>query len=146
MVGAVQIINSQLGVEILDVPFERIVVALRAYDVTFDVTFDWLERDRDTPREAWEIYAGLTGDQRQAIANEILSETLQVLNKDIVQVLETDINQLPHRISEVEILLKTDQEEILLLRFDSAAEGLAAMAKFVADRPDISGLLQSRSH
>ena len=130
------------GVEIIEVPFQAIVDALDNYGINFD----WTERDRDTPRQAWDTYEQLDDPTKQTIANDILQGTLETLKAAVVQVLETDVNQLPHRISEVEILLKTDQDEMLLLHFDTAAEALAAMARFVADRPDIGGLLQARSH
>ena len=130
------------GVEILEVPFQEIVDAL----VGYGIVFNWPEKDRVTPRQAWEAYDALAHPERQAIANDITSNILISLKSDIIQVLEADINQLPHRISEVEILLKTDQDEMLLLRFETVAEGLAAMARFVADRPDIGALLQPRPH
>ena len=130
------------GVEILEVPFQEIVEAL----VSYGIVFDWPEKDRVTPRQAWEAYDALAEPERQAIASDITANILNSLKSDIIQVLEADINQLPHRISEVEILLKTDQDEMLLLRFETVAEGLAAMARFVADRPDIGALLQPRPH
>ena len=60
------------------------------------------------------------------------------------QVLDTDIDTLPHRGSEVEVLLKTDQDEMLLLSFDSVPKAMAAMANLVSDRPDIRDILQRR--
>ena len=130
------------GIEILEASFEKIVEALAAYGIDFD----WAERDRETPRLAWEIFDSLDMSRQKAIADNITENILHRLKADIAQVLETDVNLLPHRISEVEILLKTDQDEMLLLRFDTAAEALSAMAQFVADRPDIGGLLQPRGH
>ena len=130
------------GVEILEVPFTDIVAALNNYGITFD----WPERDRDTPRRAWETYERLNPADRQAIAHAITAGLLEQLRADVAQVLSADLNQLPHRVSEVEILLKTDQDEMLLLRFDTAAVALAGLAQFTADRPDIGGLLQPRTH
>ena len=130
------------GVEILEVPFAEIAQVLAGYGIAFA----WPEKDRDTPRQSWETYQGLDEDTRRAIAGDITSDIIRQLRADVAQVLETDLNLLPHRISEVEILLKTDQAEMLLLRFDTAAEALAALAGFVADRPDISALLQPRPH
>ena len=137
-----QALIRSFGVEIVEVPFAGIVAALARYDIPFD----WPERDRDTPRRAWETYEGLDAAARRGVAEALTADIVARLRTDIVRVLETDLNQLPHRISEVEILLKTDQDEMLLLRFDTAAAALAAMAQFVADRPDIGGLLQPRGH
>ena len=130
------------GVEIVEVPFAGIVAALDSYGITFD----WPERDRETPRRAWEAYEGLDAAARQGAARAITADIVAQLRADLVRVLEADLNQLPHRISEVEILVKTDQDEMLLLRFDTAAEALAGLAQFTADRPDIGGLLQPRPH
>ena len=130
------------GVEIVEVPFAGIVAALESYGIAFD----WPERDRETPRRAWETYEGLDAVSRQGVAKAITADIVEGLRGDIVRVLETDLNQLPHRISEVEILLKTDQDEMLLLRFDTAAAALAGLAQFTADRPDIGGLLRPRGH
>ena len=137
-----QALIRSFGVEIVEVPFAGIVAALARYDIPFD----WPERDRDTPRRAWETYEGLDAAARRGVAEALTADIVVRLRTDIVRVLETDLNLLPHRISEVEILLKTDQDEMLLLRFDTAAAALAAMAQFVADRPDIGGLLQPRGH
>ena len=137
-----QALIRSFGVEIVEVPFAGIVAALARYAIPFD----WPERDRDTPRRAWETYEGLDAAARRGVADALTADIVARLRTDIVRVLETDLNQLPHRISEVEILLKTDQDEMLLLRFDTAAAALAAMAQFVADRPDIGGLLQPRGH
>lgn len=137
-----QALIRSFGVEILEVPFTDIVAALNSYGITFD----WPERDRDTPRRAWETYERLNPSDRQAVARAITAGLLQQLRADVAQVLSTDLNQLPHRVSEVEILLKTDQDEMLLLRFDTAAAALAGLAQLTADRPDIGGLLQPRTH
>lgn len=137
-----QALIRSFGVEILEVPFTDIVAALNNYGITFD----WPERDRDTPRRAWEVYERLNPADRQAVARAITAGLLQRLRADVAQVLSTDLNQLPHRVSEVEILLKTDQDEMLMLRFDTAAAALAGLAQFTADRPDIGGLLQPRPH
>ena len=129
------------GVEILEVPFEGIATALGGYGIAFD----WSEKDRITPRQAWETYDALDGLTRNVIAGDIITGILPELRNDVASVLDTDINQLPHRITGVELLLKTDQDEMLLLHYSTVAQALSAMAQFVADRPDISGLIQPHS-
>lgn len=126
------------GVEILEVPFDKIagVLAGRGID------FDWQESDRATARAAWETYATLDDRERENIASELISGILEQLKSDVILVLETDISAIPHRVSEVEVLLKTDQDEMLLLRFSSIANTLQAMAQLVSDRPDINELLK----
>ena len=137
-----QSLIRSFGVEIMEIPFTDIVAALARYAIPFD----WPEKDRDTPRRAWETYEGLDAAARRGAADAITADVVARLKAEVAQVLETDLNLLPQRISEGEILLKTDRDEMLLLRFDTAAAALAAMAQFVADRPDIGGLLQGREH
>jgi hypothetical protein len=83
---------------------------------------------------------------RESIAFDLASDILEQLKADVIQVLETDISSIPGRITEVEVLLKTERDEMLLLTFNTVADTLQAMARLVSDRPDISDLLQPRSH
>ena len=51
------------GVEILEVPFQEIVEAL----VSYGIVFDWPEKDRVTPRQAWEAYDALAEPERRLL-------------------------------------------------------------------------------
>lgn len=132
---------QSFGVEILEVPFSKIadVMASRGID------FDWGESDRATARTAWEIYETIENEDRSKMALEMASDIMEQLKSDVVHVLDTDMSAIPHRVSEVEVLLKTDLDEMLLLRFGSIANSLQAMAQLVSDRPDINELLK-RDH
>lgn len=130
------------GVETLEVPFASMVSVLREYGVEFA----WSERDRETPRISWEHFDCLNDAARAAIASDLTESIIERLRGAVAQVLDAEIATLPARISEVEILLKTDREEMLLLTFDSVAASLQAMARLVSDRPDISDLLEPRCH
>ena len=135
-----QALIRSFGVETLEVPFTDMVSVLREYGVAFD----WPERDRDTPRTAWERFAGLDDDTRTAIAADLTAGIIEPLRAAVVQVLDADIATLPTRISSVEVLLKTDRDEMLLLTFGSAADALQAMSRLVSDRADVSDLLAAR--
>ena len=130
------------GVETLEVPFGSMVSVLREYGVNFA----WAEKDRATPRSSWERFAGLGDDARAAIASDLVEGILGRLIVAVTQVLDADMSTLPSRISEVEVLLKTDRDEMLLLTFDSVVASLQAMTSLVSDRPDISDLLAPRAH
>lgn len=56
--------------------------------------------------------------------------------------LETDLSGLPSRVAQVEILLKTDQDETLPFTFSGVVDALRAMAGLVSDPSDISDLLR----
>lgn len=130
------------GVEILEVPFAKLVGVLN----NWDINFDWHESDRHGAQQAWEMFEALSAENRKQIAFEATSDILDKLRNDVVQVLETDLAGLPRRVSQVEVLLKTDQDETLLLTFNGVAGALQAMAQLVSDRPDISDLLRPQLH
>ncbi len=125
------------GVEIVEVPFDGMVSVLSEYGVNFA----WAEKDRETPRVAWEHFASLDVEARSNIASSLTEGIIGQLSIAITQVLDAEIATLPARISGVEVLLKTDRDEMFLLAFDSVAASLQAMANLVSDRPDISDLL-----
>lgn len=130
------------GVEMLEVPFDNMVAVLGEHGIRFE----WEEKDSETPRDAWGHFCRLEDDARAAIASDLTAGIIDRLRTAVVQVLDADIDTLPTRISEVEVLLKTDRDEMVLLAFDSAATALQAMARLVSDRPDISDLLEPRAH
>ena len=130
------------GVETMEVPFDDMVSVLAGYGVNFA----WSEKDRETPREAWEQFASLGNDALGTIAIGLTAGIIIRLKTSVTRVLDADIASLPTRISGVEVLLKTDRDEMVLLAFDSVAASLEAMARLVSDRPDISDLLEPRSH
>ena len=132
---------QSFGVEILEVPFNKIADAMASRGIDFD----WQESDRATSRTAWETYEAIDQGERENIAREITSDIEEELKSDVIQVLETDMSAIQHRVSEVEVLLKTDQDEMLLLRFGSIANTLQAMTQLVSDRPDINEFLK-RDH
>ena len=126
------------GVEVLEVPFAHLVEVLKQHGVVFD----WGEKDRETPRASWEIFANLQEADYEDIGVKFTAEVMGSLTSAVTQVLDTDMDSLPSRISSVELLLKTDRDEMLLLTFDSIVTALRAMTNLVSDRPDISDLLQ----
>ena len=131
------------GVQILQVPFDKMVTVLG----NRGVEFDWPEKDgRDIQQRAWRAFAALDDASRNSIAIEMTADIQEQLAADVIDVLDADINALPRRISGVEVLLKTEQDEMVLLSFDSVAASLQAMAQLVSDRPDISDLLETRAH
>jgi len=130
------------GVEILEVPFEKMVDIMHKWNIDFD----WRESDRATASNSWQKFQSLNPENRIQIAFDLTQDILGKLRSDVIQVLETDISTLPRRVSQVEMLLKTDQDEIVLLTFDSIAKALQSMASLVSDSPDVSTLLHPEQH
>ena len=128
---------SSFGVQLFEVSFDRIVAILAEYGVAFD----WPERDAgQQPKEAWEKYSRLGESDRWQISKELVSDIQEDLIEAVTYVLDTDISTLPRRISSVEVLMKTEQDEIVLATFGSVADALQHLMGYITDSPDIGDL------
>lgn len=134
---SVALIHS-FGVETIEVPFHTLITAL----ARFGIDFNWAEKDRTTARIAWEVFSALGDTERGTIATAITEGIIDQLRADVIATLDTDLTALPRRVTVVEVLLKTDQNEMLLSEFNSVAAALRALADLVADRPDISAFMR----
>ncbi|MBI4285211.1 MAG: hypothetical protein HY670_04825 [Chloroflexi bacterium] len=102
------------------------------------IDYAWAENDRQASVRAWESFCGLTDVQKQQVAADITSGLMPQLRNEVIQVLETDVSTIPQRVTQVEILLKTDRNEMLLSTFKSVPQAIGHLAGLVADKPDIS--------
>lgn len=133
---------KSFGVEIIELPFSKMVETLKKWDIDFD----WDESNRAGAKKAWQRFDSLPNNERHLIALELTKDIVEHLSADIIRVLETDLSSLQHRVSQVEILLKTDQDETLLLTFDNVVGALQGIARLVSDRSDISDMLKPKPH
>ncbi len=128
------------GVEALEVPFDHMANILR----TYDVEFDWPEDKGElTARVSLENFSELDEDTKLEIGVKMVSGVSVSLQDGVVQVLDTDIDSMATRVAEVEILLKTNQGEMILSSFDSVPEAMKALTDLVSDKPDIRTFIQS---
>lgn len=131
---------SSFGVQLFEVTFETIVQILYKYGVAFD----WPEKGAgDWPREAWNSFSQLNESDRMRISKELVSDIRDDLIDAVSYVLDTDISTLPRRISSVEVLMKTEQDEIVLKTFDSVAAAIQDLTGYITDRADIGDLPNS---
>lgn len=131
---------GSFGVQLFEVSFETIVEILYNYGVAFD----WPEKGAgDWPREAWNSFSRLNEADRIRISKERVSDIQDELIDAVAYVLETDISTLPRRISSVEVLMKTEQDEIVLKTFDSVAAAIQDLTGYITDRTDIGDLPNS---
>ena len=93
--------------------------------------------------QAWSTYLDLNESAKLQISNELITGIQKELNEAVTYVIDTDISTLPRRISSVEVLLKTEQDEIVLKAFSSVAEALVDLTKYITDLSDIGDLPQS---
>ena len=130
---------SSFGVEILEVPFEDMVEVLGEHDIEFD----WPEKNRDIPRAAFDAWQDLDEQTKTMIGGDLIDSISADLREAVSRVLDVDIDSLPARLSEVEVLLKSDRGEIVLQSFNSVVVAVQAMTALLSDKPDISEFLSS---
>ena len=128
------------GVEVLEVPFEQIADVLR----TFGVEFDWPEAGGErVARKSLQAFNQLDDSTKLEIGRRMVAGIADSLRSEVVQVLDTDIESIATRVAEVEILLKTDQGEMVLSTFSSVTDAMKALTDLVSDKPDIRAFMQS---
>jgi hypothetical protein len=130
---SVALIKS-FGVEVFEVPFPIFVTALAKWGIDYD----WAESDRKASTVAWKSFCKLTSRQKGQVMADITSGLMPPLRKQVIQVLDTDVSSIPQRVTQVEILLKTDRNEMLLSTFKSVPQSISYLAGLVADKSDIS--------
>lgn len=135
--SSVALIRS-FGVEAMLLPFDRMAAVLGDYGVAFE----WAEQDRATPKRALRAFRNLSEPDLRALAEDLAAPVMDDLRASVREVIETDMESTCRRISSVEVLLKTDRNEMLLLQHGTVAEAIKEMIAFMADRDDIKGLLK----
>lgn len=130
---SVSLIKS-FGVEVLEVPF------IIFCDVLDDegINFNWAENDIHSSKRAWDSFCKLAHSKKIQIMDKITSEIIPSLRKEVIEVLDTDVSTIPQRVKQVEILLKTDRNEMILNTFTSVPLALQYLAGLVTDKKDIS--------
>jgi len=123
------------GVEVVLLDFDHLVSALKGSGIEFE----WGEKDRDTPRQSLEKFTNLTMPDRAALAQNLVAPILDRLKDSVRSVIETDLAVTARRISSVEVLLKTDQNEMLLLQYASVSEAIRGMTSYVSDEQNVQG-------
>ena len=135
--SSVSMIQS-FGVEVMQLNFDHMVGVLNSYGVDFE----WEERDRGTPKHALGSFQNLSETDRHTLAMKLVDPVMDDLRASVKDVLETDLESTHSRISSVEVLLKTDRNEMMLLRYDSVADAIKNMIGLMSDREDIKGFLE----
>ena len=131
---------GSFGIEIVEVPFDHMAGVLRAYGVEFD----WPETGGEAvARQSLEAFSNLDQNDRDEIGAKIVSGVSEDLKNHVVQVLDTDVSTIATRVSEVEVLLKTNQGELILSSFSSVPDAMKALTDLIADSPDIRAFIHS---
>lgn len=131
-VTSVALIRS-FGIEVHQIPFQRLVNELG----TRSIPFDWDEKDAATPSIAWDLFQRLPNTEKEAIISTVVAPVLPSVVQSVVTTLEADMNAIQRRVSSIEVLLKTTQDEYLLYLYPSVSHAIQGMLRFLTDRQDI---------
>ena len=133
---------KSFSVEILEVPFDHMDNVLRR----FDIEFEWPESGGETiAQKSLQIWSELGDDEIANIGAELTSDIATPLRRHITQILDTDMDSIATRLAEVEVLLKTNQGEMVLSNFESVPEAIRALTHLVSDSPDIRAFIESET-
>ena len=132
---------ESFGIEVIVQEFSAMVDILHG----FEVEFNWAEKDRATPTKSLAAFTSLSGEGKADLAGALVDSIIPKLTKSVVEVLAETAESVESRVSKVEVLLKTDRQEMLLLQFGSVAETVSGLVAFMDERSDVSALLE-RSH
>ena len=131
---------ESFGIEVIVQGFATMVDILGDYGVEFD----WAEKDRMTPTRSLHEFNTLSGDSKADLAHALTDAVMPRLTASVIDVLDGTGESVQSRVSEVEVLVKTDRHEMLLLQFGSVAETVSGLVDFMDERSDVSDLLDRR--
>ena len=130
---------DQFDIEVIQVPFDDFVSAFS----NFGIEFDWKENDRVTPDNSLSAYSALTDQEKARIGSSLTSSVEGKLIEAVSPVLESDIDSIPQNISHIEILLKTDQNQLILFEHNSLQEALTGLLALFPPSVDVTQLTSS---
>lgn len=127
------------GVETLEVSFDHMADTLKAYGVEFN----WPESGGErVARKSLEVFSNLSDETKQKIGIEMVSSISDRLQQEVVQILDTDADSIATRVTQVEILVKTTQGEMVLSTFQSVPDAMKALTDLISDKPDIRAFIR----
>ena len=130
---------KSFGVETLEVPFDHMADTLQSYGVEFN----WPESGGESvARQSLESFNNLSTDDKENIGKDMVSGISNRLVNEVIQVLDTDADSMATRVEQVEILVKTNQGEMILSSFQSVPDAMKALTDLISDKPDIRAFIQ----
>jgi hypothetical protein len=127
---------ESFGIELYEIPFNYICNVLNEYNIDFN----WPEKDRSIPDISWKIFSKLTETQ----INNIKAKLLNPIRKDLKDSIELTLKSGEDwikRVTETELLLKTDRNEYHTYSFSSTKETIRFLVDLQIDDPNLLGKL-----
>jgi hypothetical protein len=127
---------KSFGVDIIEIPFQILKDILKRYGVEFH----WEEGDVDTPESSLRAFRNLQPEQHMAIARECVAHVSEKLKKVIRDsILSGEIRV--RNIQQIELLLKTDQEEFVLKKFTTIQDAASYLLTLTSQRSDVGDII-----
>lgn len=127
---------QSFGIELYEIPFPFMCDVL----IRKGIEFDWDEKDSQTPRASWEKFQELPDPDKQAIGENLVRPIRDNLTESIRLALDMGEDWVK-RLSELEILLKTERNEYFTYSFPSAKDAMQFLLNLQIDAPDLRGKL-----
>ncbi|MXZ06976.1 MAG: hypothetical protein F4Y75_05650 [Acidimicrobiia bacterium] len=128
---------DSFGIEVITQEFSTMVEILGEYGIEFD----WAEKDRTTPANSLAAFNRLRRGDKVSLAHSLTDGIMPKLTSSVLDVIEGTSESVRSRVTQVEVLLKTDRQEMLLLKYGSVADTISGLVDFMDDRSDVSDLL-----
>lgn len=124
------------GIELHEVPFDHIADTLGASQVEFR----WHEKDSMIAERSFRHFQSLLDEEKRVIGTALLSPIADGLMHSVREALILDPNSA-RRLREIEVLIKTTENEFYPRVFATAADAIRELTKLVAPAEDIAGRL-----
>ncbi len=131
-----RLMNS-FGVELVEIPFDRMNAILR----DFGIKFDWPEDNNLIPKRSWNKWKKLSALDVSEIARQIVAPQALAIKQLVLDAIKSEDVQVKN-IERIELLLKTTQGEFFLKKFQSAREAAMYLLGLTRDEDDVHGLLR----
>lgn len=131
---------QSFGVETLTVPFDHLCTA---FDKA-SIQFDWHESDREVPADSFARFQKLSAQQLSEIAQSMIRPVKGQLAESVESVLRLDTALAPHLVSGVELLVKTELNEMVLFQEPTINAAIARLLQLMPDDVDVATLTQNR--
>ena len=130
---------QSFGVETLSVTFEHFC---KAFDQA-SIQFDWHESDRSTPAKSLKAFQKLSARQQSEISETLIQPVEEQLAASVENVLRLDATVAPHLVSGVEILIKTELNEMVLFQEQSINAAITRLLALIPDDVDVASLTRN---
>jgi hypothetical protein len=125
---------NSFGIELHEIPFEYICEVLNR----FGIKFDWEEKNTEIPRRAFSVFERLAPETRLEMGGHLL----QPIQRSLIDSVSTTIQigeDWAKRVNEIELLIRTEQNEYFTSSFNSTREAINYLLNMQMDVTDLRG-------